>query len=134
VLSGRYQCGAIAGHDVDLGIYYHPDTSTTWGKMMKASSRRWTTARATSSPYQHKTVRIVEFPRYDSFAQSFPRRFRTRIDRLHREGDHTDEDDIDYPSIVTRTKVAHQWWAHQVVGGNVRRHGDERMRWRSKRR
>src|SRR3546814_4387793 len=30
-----------------------------------------------------------------------------------------DEDDIDYVFYVTAHEVAHQWWAHQVVGANV---------------
>ena len=30
-----------------------------------------------------------------------------------------DKDDIDYPYYVTAHEVAHQWWAHQVIGGDV---------------
>ena len=30
-----------------------------------------------------------------------------------------DPDDIDYPYYVTAHEIAHQWWGHQVVGGNV---------------
>jgi ABC-type cobalamin/Fe3+-siderophores transport system ATPase subunit len=33
--------------------------------------------------------------------------------------DPNDPDDIDYPYYVTAHEVAHQWWAHQVIGGNV---------------
>jgi ABC-2 type transport system permease protein len=61
-------------------------------------------------------VRIVEFPRYQSFAQSFPTTvpysegigFITRV----REKD----DDLDMPFFVTAHEVAHQWWGHQVIG------------------
>ena len=30
-----------------------------------------------------------------------------------------DKDDIDYPYYVTAHELAHQWWGHQVVGGDV---------------
>ena len=30
-----------------------------------------------------------------------------------------DPEDIDYPYYVTAHELAHQWWAHQVLGGNV---------------
>src|SRR5699024_8061249 len=30
------------------------------------------------------------------------------------------EDAVDYPFAVTAHEVAHQWWAHQVLGANVR--------------
>ena len=26
---------------------------------------------------------------------------------------------MDYPFYITAHEVAHQWWAHQVMGGNV---------------
>ena len=29
------------------------------------------------------------------------------------------KDDIDYPYYVTAHELAHQWWGHQVAGGNV---------------
>jgi hypothetical protein len=71
-------------------------------------------------PYQHKEVRIVEFPRYLTFAQSFPGMipysegvgFMLRVD----DGK---PDEIDFPFYVTAHEVAHQWWAHQVIGADV---------------
>ena len=69
------------------------------------------------SPYQHRQVRILEFPRYATFAQSFPNTipYSESIGFIAR----IKEDDIDYPFYVTAHEVAHQWWAHQVIGGNV---------------
>jgi ABC-2 type transport system permease protein len=73
------------------------------------------------SPYQHKQVRIVEFPRYANFAQSFPNTipFSESIGFIAKVDDQ-DPKDIDYPFYVTAHEVAHQWWAHQVIGGNTR--------------
>ena len=41
--------------------------------------------------------------------------------RLHGTWIHADDDpdDIDYPFYVTAHEVAHQWWAHQVIGADV---------------
>jgi ABC-2 type transport system permease protein len=65
-------------------------------------------------------VRIIEFPRYSSFAQSFPASipFSESIGFIARVDPDSDED-VDYPFWVTAHEVAHQWWAHQVIGGNV---------------
>ena len=72
------------------------------------------------SPYQFKNLRIIEFPRYEGFAQSFP----NTIPYSESVGfianvNPNNPDDIDYPFYVTAHEVAHQWWAHQVIGGKV---------------
>ena len=69
-------------------------------------------------PYQHRQVRILEFPRYASFAQSFPNTipYSESIGFIARV---ENDEDVDYPFYVTAHEVAHQWWAHQVIGGNV---------------
>jgi hypothetical protein len=68
-------------------------------------------------PYQHRQVRILEFPRYAEFAQSFANTI------PYSEGigfiAQVKNDDIDYPFFVTAHEVAHQWWGHQLVGANV---------------
>jgi aminopeptidase N len=83
---------------------------------MKASLQDFSTR---FSPYQFKQVRILEFPRYSQFAQAFPNTvpFSENIGFILRAG--TKPDDIDTPYYVTAHEVAHQWWFHQVVGGNV---------------
>jgi ABC-2 type transport system permease protein len=74
-------------------------------------------------PYQHKILRIIEFPRFargGGFAESFPNTvpfneaigFTTKVDDK-------DPKDIDYPYFVTAHEVAHQWWAHQEAPANV---------------
>ena len=72
------------------------------------------------SPYQHHQVRILEFPRYERFAQSFPNTipFSEAIGFIAKV-DPKDPKDIDYPYYVTAHEVAHQWWAHQVIGAYV---------------
>ena len=70
-------------------------------------------------PYQHKIVRILEFPRFSrqgGFAESFPNTvpFNEAIGFTARVDD-KDPKDVDYPYFVTAHEVAHQWWAHQEV-------------------
>ncbi len=73
------------------------------------------------SPYQHKVVRIVEFPRYALYAQSFPNTipYSEGVGFIAKVDDKNPKD-VDYPFYVTAHEVAHQWWAHQIVGGNTR--------------
>ncbi|MEO1254172.1 MAG: M1 family aminopeptidase, partial [Bacteroidota bacterium] len=73
------------------------------------------------SPYQHSQVRIIEFPRgrvnyAQSFANTIP--FSEGLGFIAQVDDN-DEDGVDYPFAVTAHEVAHQWWAHQVIGADV---------------
>jgi len=70
------------------------------------------------SPFQFRQYRILEFPRYRSFAQSFPNMIPFSegmgfIGRLEKPTD------IDFAYFVTAHELAHQWWAHQLVGARV---------------
>jgi hypothetical protein len=120
VLSARYQVRRDRWRDVDLGIYYHPGHEYNLAKMMKGIKAALEYCTANFGPYQNKTLRILEFPRYAGFAQSFPASvpYSESIGFIARVDPASDED-IDYPFYVTAHEVAHQWWAHQVIGGNV---------------
>jgi len=118
-LSARYAVKRDRWNDVAIEIDYHPDHAYNVDRMIaavKASLDYFTTQ---FGPYQHHQVRIVEFPRYARFAQSFPNTipFSESIGFIARLDDRPDA--IDYVSYVTAHEVAHQWWAHQVMGGNV---------------
>ncbi|HXD49192.1 MAG TPA: M1 family aminopeptidase, partial [Gemmatimonadaceae bacterium] len=70
------------------------------------------------SPYQFSQFRIMEFPRYRSFAQSFPNTvpFSEAIGFIGRMEKPTD---LDLTYFVTAHELAHQWWGHQLIGGDV---------------
>ena len=111
------QRGAVRGA---IEIYYHKGHEYNLDAMVKAIKRSLDYYTENFSPYQHKQVRILEFPRYASFAQSFPNTIPySEAIGFIAQVDEDDEDDIDYPFYVTAHEVAHQWWAHQVIGGNV---------------
>ncbi len=117
-LSADYEVLADRWNDVDLKVYYHRGHEYNIHKMIEAMKTSLDYFTVNFSPFQHKELRIIEFPRYASFAQSFP----TTIPYSESIGfiaNLKNEDDIDYVYYVTAHEIAHQWWAHQVIGGDV---------------
>ena len=119
-ISARYSVKRDRWNDVAIEIYHHPTHTYDVDAMIrsiKASLDYFTRA---FGPYQHHQVRIIEFPRYERFAQSFPNTipYSESIGFIARY-DEADPAAIDYVFYVTAHEVAHQWWAHQVIGGNV---------------
>lgn len=118
--SARYAVRKDKWRDVPIEVYYQPGHEYNIERMIagtKASLEYFSNA---FGPYQHKQFRIIEFPRYASFAQAFPNTipYSEAIGFIARVQEN-DEKDIDYPYYVTAHEAAHQWWAHQVMGGNV---------------
>ena len=105
---------------VKLEIDYHPTHTANLDRMMLGLKDSLKYCSEQFGPYQHKQARIIEFPRYGGFAQSFPNTipYSEAIGFIAqvREGE---PDDIDYPYYITAHEIAHQWFAHQVVGGNT---------------
>jgi hypothetical protein len=120
VLSARYAVKRDRWNDVVLEIYYHPGHEYDLEQMMRGMKDALAYCSSQFGPYQHRQVRILEFPRYQTYAQSFPNTipYSESIGFIAKV-DPTDPKDIDYPYYVTAHEVAHQWWAHQVIGGNV---------------
>jgi ABC-2 type transport system permease protein len=65
------------------------------------------------TPYQYRQLRILEFPRYAGFAQSFPNTV-PYSESFGWVADFKDPDKTDYAYYVTAHEVAHQWWGHQI--------------------
>jgi ABC-type transport system involved in multi-copper enzyme maturation permease subunit len=119
-LSARYQVRRDAWNGVAIEIYYHEPHTYNLDRMVQAVKKSLDYFTANFGPYQHRQVRIVEFPRYAQFAQSFPNTipFSESAGFIARLKGSEDEA-IDYPFYLTAHEVAHQWWAHQLIGGNV---------------
>jgi aminopeptidase N len=107
------------GRDVAIEIYYHPGHEYNLDRMVDGIKQSLSLYTRAFGPYQFRQVRILEFPRYASFAQSFPNTipYSEAIGFIARVRDKNE--DVDYPFYVTAHEVAHQWWAHQVIGANV---------------
>jgi hypothetical protein len=119
--SARYEVRHDRWEDVSIDIYYQKGHEFNLDRMVRAvkASLAWYAARF--GPYQHKMVRIVEFPRYVTAAQAFPNTipFAESMGFIARVRD-DDPKGIDLPFYVTAHEVAHQWWGHQLVGSNTR--------------
>jgi ABC-type Na+ efflux pump permease subunit len=117
--SARYEVKRDQWNDVAIEIYYHKDHQYNLDRMMSSVKESLGEFSTRFGPYQFKQFRILEFPRYSQFAQAFPNTipFSENIGFILRAG--TNSADIDTPYYVTSHEMAHQWWFHQVVGGNV---------------
>ncbi|MCD4650635.1 MAG: hypothetical protein K8S56_02445 [Candidatus Cloacimonetes bacterium] len=123
-VSGKYDVATETwtgkdGHVVNLEIYHHHKHKYNVDRMLKGLQKGLTYFTENFSNYPDSQVRIIEFPRYSAFAQSFPNTipFSEAIGFLADVDD--DENDIDYPFYITAHELGHQWWAHQIIGGNV---------------
>ncbi|HEV8200527.1 MAG TPA: M1 family aminopeptidase [Candidatus Polarisedimenticolia bacterium] len=118
-LSGRYAVKRDRWNDVSIEVYYHPGHPYNIDRMLDGAKKSLQYFSDNFGPYQHKELRIVEFPRYARFAQALPNTipFSESIGFIGRIAD--DPDAIDYVFYVTAHEVGHMWWAHQVMGANV---------------
>jgi ABC-2 type transport system permease protein len=118
-LSARYEVRRDKWKDVNIEVFYHKGHEYNVDRMIRSIKRSFDYYTVNFGPYQHKQARIIEFPRYASFAQSFPNTipYSEAIGFILKVED--DPEKIDLPFYVTAHEIAHQWWAHQVIGGNV---------------
>jgi ABC-type transport system involved in multi-copper enzyme maturation permease subunit len=116
--SARYAVKRDRWKDVALEVYYDPQHEYNVARMLEAMKTSLAHFSAVYSPYQFRQLRILEFPGYERFAQSFANTvpFSESIGFI---ADLRDPNDIDYVFYVTAHEVAHQWWAHQVIGARV---------------
>jgi len=121
-MSGRYDVLKDNHKGVALEIYYHPDHDYNVDRMMQGLKDGLDYYNANYTPYQHRQARIIEFPRSGGgYAQAFPNTipFSEAIGFIA-DVDDTDKDAVDYPFAVTAHELAHQWWAHQVIGAKAK--------------
>ncbi|WP_258098862.1 M1 family aminopeptidase [Marinoscillum pacificum] len=104
--------------EVALEIYYNKGHEYNTDKMMRGMKEALTYYTNNFSPYQFRQLRIMEFPKYRSFAQSFANTvpFSEGIGFIQ----NIKTDDVDLPFYVTAHEVAHQWWGHQVTEAGVK--------------
>jgi len=117
--SARYAVKSDHWHDVNLEIYYQPGHEFDLDRMMNGMKSALDYCTMWFSPFQFRQLRIVEFPRYGDFAESFPNTipysegigFITYVDSKKK-------DVMDLPLFVTAHETAHQWWGHQLMSSN----------------
>jgi len=121
-VSGNYQVTRDTYQGVNgpiaIEVYHLPEHSFDVPDMIAASKAGLEHYEKAFSPYQFRQYRILEFPRYRTFAQSFPNTvpFSEAIGFIERMEKPTD---IDFTYFVTAHELGHQWWGHQLIGGRV---------------
>jgi hypothetical protein len=119
IISARYAAYKEKWNDVDITIYHHPTHDFNVKKMAEAVRHSLDYYSKNFSPYQHKQVRILEFPRYSSFAQSFDNTI-PYSEGIGFIANLEEKEAIDYVYFVTAHEMAHQWWGHQIMPAAVR--------------
>lgn len=117
-LSADWQVRRDHWKDVSLEVYYDAKHPYNVERMIDSAKQSLAYYSKNFSPYQFRQLRILEFPDYASFAQSFAGTI-PYSESIGFIADLRDKDKIDYVFYVTAHEVAHQWWAHQVIGANV---------------
>ena len=118
--SARYEVRHERWQDVTIDVYYHPGHDFNLERIVKGVRASLEYCSANFTPYQHKVLRIVEFPRYAGYAQSYPNTIPfSESAGFIAKVDDANPKDIDYPLYVTAHEVAHQWWGHQLVAANA---------------
>lgn len=120
--SGKYEVEKDKWNDINIEIYYSKKHPFNIDRMVSGLKKSFDYFTKEFGPYQFNQVRIIEFPStMGSFAQSFANTipFSENIGFIANVDDE-EEDAVDYPFSVTSHELAHQWWAHQVIGANVK--------------
>lgn len=120
--SARYEVKKEKWNNLNLEIYYHKGHEYNLDRMMEALKKSLAYYSENFGEYQHKQARIIEFPKtMGTFAQAFANTmpFSEAIGFIA-DVDEDDPNGVDYPFSVVSHEMAHQWWAHQVIGANVK--------------
>lgn len=103
---------------IDLAVYFHPGHGWNVDRMLSAMAAALDYYQEAFGPYQFDQARVIEFPGYASFAQSFANTV-PYSESIGFIADLRDPADIDYVTYVTAHEIAHQYWGHQLVGAGM---------------
>ncbi|MBW8851063.1 MAG: ABC transporter permease subunit [Xanthomonadales bacterium] len=120
-LSARWQVKKGRYRDIPIEVYYDAKHAYNVDRMIEAVQKSLAYYETHFTPYQHRQVRIIEFPSFkndDKFAQSFANTI-PYSESVGFIADLSDKDAVDYVFYITAHEIAHQWWAHQVIGANM---------------
>jgi aminopeptidase N len=118
IQSARYAEKHRVHRGIDLAVYHHPGHAWNVDRMLDALAAALDYYQAHFGPYPFDHARIVEFPGYLDFAQAMPGTIPYSED-VGFVSDHAEPETIDYVTYLTAHELAHQYWAHQVVGADM---------------
>lgn len=108
------------GHKVDLAVYHHPGHPYNVARVITAMKASLDVFSTRFAPYQFRQARILEFPAYATFAESFANTipFSEGIGFVQSFDEKEAEHSIDLVTFVTAHELGHQWWGHQIIGAD----------------
>jgi ABC-2 type transport system permease protein len=118
IMSAKLEVKTEIHNGVEIAVYYHKEHFWNVERMIESSKDSLDYFTKAFGPYQHKQLRIIEFPGYRSFAQSFANTVPYSED-IGFITDLRDNKEIDPVYYVTAHEVAHQWFGHQLNAANV---------------
>jgi len=122
IQSAAYAVKRDKWHGVNLAVYYDPHHPFEIDRMIRAMKASFDVYTKAFSAYQFHQARILEFPAYENFAQSFANTvpysegigFIQDYDAIK-----NDPEKIDLVTFVTAHELGHQWWGHQMIGAEM---------------
>jgi ABC-2 type transport system permease protein len=125
-ISAKYEVARKKSNGIDLEVYYVKEHAYNVPNMLKSLEKSMDYYTHNFGKYYHKQCRIIEFPRYATFAQAFPGTmpyseaigFITDLRNVTKE-------DVDLVFYIVAHEMGHQYWAHQLIGPNMQ--GSELM-------
>jgi len=117
-VSADYEVATREWRGISLEVYYdrkHDDNVEMMLDAIQASLEYYT---KNFGPYTHQQARIIEFPRYATFAQAFP----GTMPYSEAFGFIIDLEDTTKNNVINAViahEMAHQWWAHQEIGASM---------------
>ncbi|HYL86293.1 MAG TPA: M1 family aminopeptidase [Candidatus Angelobacter sp.] len=117
-ISARYEVARENWNGLTLEVYYLKEHPWNVPRMMNSMKKSLDYFTHNFGPYYHKEARIIEFPRVATFAQAFPGTM-PYSEAIGFIANLNHPDDIDMVFYIVAHEMAHQWWAHQVIGANM---------------
>src|SRR5690606_26557303 len=108
-----------SGQKVAIEIFHDPKHAYNLDRFLESYKDGLTYFSETSGDFQFKQMRLLKFPRYAGFAQSFPNTVPFSED-FGWVANFSDPDAFDYVYYVTAHELAHQWWGHQITPNATR--------------
>jgi aminopeptidase N len=116
--SARYKVATREHNGLKLAVYYNPGHDWNVTRILNAMGMALDYYRAHFGPYQFNYARVIEFPGYASFAQAFAGTM-PYSESIGFNANSENPDKIDFTTYVVAHEMAHQYWAHQVIGANM---------------